>query len=300
MDAIFASPPCGEVLEYGTSVAGRPLRLVQVDNPGAEVLWLMGGAHGHEPGGVAACFNLLQILATGDDLREKPWPEISAFADELEIVIVPCQNIDARLRSPDAFVGLPRSVVQTIGQGIDREGRTMDREAGLPDGLDLDEVSFIGTLYNEAGFSFNRAYDYDTTPVMEVQQMLEVMPQFSPDCCVDLHGCGFNVMMMVRSLPEPYREKVRRIDAAAREAVRALGHEYSDTLPGSDAPPDTGVFSHLRIIHRHHGALAFVYEGRQGFLDQLPRCDYDDIIDDYLTTIRETMRLGVEEGFHPE
>jgi hypothetical protein len=289
----------GEVVEYGRSVLDRPLRLVHRPNPGAQRLWITGGAHGHEPGGCAACFNVLHIAATGKDLRGKAWPQMEDFARQLELVVVPCQNVDARFRCPDGFVGLTRATVQTIGQGVDLQGKTLQKEAGLPDGLNLAEVSFIGTLYNEAGYSFNRVPDYESTPVVEVEQMLEVMEQFPPDCCMDLHACGSNVMMMVRNLPEPLRETVRKIDAACRETIRGMGHQYADELVGSFAQEDTGVVSHLRIVHRRHGSVAFVYEGRQGYLDRLPRCGYDDILDDYLAATRETMRVGVEESFKP-
>ncbi len=296
----FATQKTGELVRYGTSVGGRDLCLLRHPNPGAPALWVVGCVHGHEAGTTAACFNLLNILAEGVDLKGKPWPGIAELAAQLDITVVPVANPDARARCADCFVGWPAEAIAPMGQSIDSNGQTIPVEAGYPPGgLDLDDVLFLGGLYNDEGLSFTRQPDMETIQVTEVRQLLAAMAAAPPQCCVDLHACGVNVLMMVRNLPESYREKVRRIRDATSAAIKALDHQFTDRIAGDREPADTGFISYLRVVHERFGALAFVYEGRQGYINRLPHCDEADIIDDYLTLLRETMRLGVAEGYLP-
>jgi len=296
----LATQQAGELVRYGTSIGGRDLCLLRYPNPGAPALWVVGCVHGHEAGTTAACFNLLNIKAEGVDLKGKPWPDIAELAAQLDLTVVPVANPDARARCADCFVGWPAEAIVPLGQSLDRNGKTIPVEAGYPPGgLNLDDVLFLGGLYNEQGLNFTRQPDMDTIQVTEVRQLLAAMEAAPPQCCVDLHACSINVLMMVRNLPESYREKVRRIRDAAAEAIKALGHQFTDEIPGDREPVDTGFISYLRVVHQRFGALAFVYEGRQGYINRLPHCDAADIVDDYLILLRETMRLGVAEGYLP-
>ncbi|MFP3904388.1 MAG: M14 family zinc carboxypeptidase [Armatimonadota bacterium] len=288
------------LLTCGESAGGRPLRLVRFALAGAPRLWVIGGTHGHEPGTVAACFNLLEILRSGADLRGQQWPHITEFAQKLDITVVPCLNPDGRARCPDSLVGFVAEGMTGMAQSWDHDGNALEIADGMQ-GIDPEDVLFLGGRYNDDGFLANRPVDEDTTLFVEFQQLLQYMEDTEPpECYIDLHACGFNFYCMNRGFSEPYRQKLRRLDTATRMAIRALGHQYHDAIHGNEAGPDTGVVGNVRILYRRYGTFAFPYEGRSGYIDIPPFCDESDIVDDYLIAVRETMRIGVEEGYIPD
>ncbi len=291
--------PAQRLVKYGTSAGGRDLYLVRRPHPGRPRLWVIGGTHGHEPGTVASCFNLLHILDHGEDLKGKPWPEIAGMADELDITVVPVFNPDGRARCPDSLVGWPTGGLDGLAQSWRKDRSVVTIEEAVPNGINPDEVIFLGGRFNDDGFLANRPVDVNTTLFVEFQQLLAYMEDEPPECYIDLHACGSNFFCMNRGFSEPYREKLRKINAATAAAVKALDHQYSDNIYGDDAGEKDGILGNVRMLYVGFGTLAFPYEGRQGFLDILPWCDESDIIDDYLIAIRETMRLGVEEGYIP-
>lgn len=52
--------------------------------------------------------------------------------------------------------------------------------------------------------------------------------------------------------------------------------------------------------YHRYGTLAMIFEGRQGYGDSMPFCGHDEIVDAYLTVIRETGWVGEKEGFRPQ
>ncbi len=298
----IAVVPPDRLLRYGTSAGGRDLHLIRHPNPGKPRLWVIGGTHGHEPGGPAACFNLLHILRHGEDLRQKQWPDIVGLATGLDITVVPLLNPDGRARCPDSLVGWPTGGLDGIAQSWRREDRSVPTvEEAIPNGLDPEEMLFLGGRFNDDGFLANRPVSVEKTLFVEFQQLLDYMAQNEPpQCYLDLHACGSNFFCMNGGFTEPYREKLRAINRATAEAIKSLGHQYNEKMYGDPTPPGPGIVGNVRMLYVRWGTLAFPYEGRQGFLDILPWCDESDILDDYLIAIRETMRLGVAEGYIPD
>ena len=297
ISAHIAAVPAERLVKYGTSAGGRDLYLVRRPNPGRPRLWVIGGTHGHEPGTVASCFNLLHILDHGEDLKGEAWPEIAGLADELDITVVPVFNPDGRARCPDSLVGWPTGGLDGLAQSWRKDRSVVSIEEAVANGINPDEVIFLGGRFNDDGFLANRPVDVNTTLFVEFRQLLQYMEAEPPECYIDLHACGSNFFCMNHGFSEPYREKLRRINTATAAAVKALGHQYSETIHGDTE--ESGILGNVRMLYVSFGTLAFPYEGRQGFLDILPWCDEADIVDDYLLAVRETMRLGVEEGYIP-
>ncbi len=297
----LATVPAERLVKYGSSAGGRDLYLVRCPNPGKPRLWVIGGTHGHEPGTVASCFNFLHILEHGEDLKGKPWPDMAELSDALDITVVPVFNPDGRARCPDSFVGWPTGGLDGMAQSWDKSRRVIQIDEAVANGINPDDVIFLGGRFNDSGFLANRPVDVNTTLFVEFQQLLQYMESEPPECYIDLHACGSNFFCMNRGFTEPYRRKLRKINEATAEAIRAFGHQYSGDIYGDTGTADEegAILGNVRILYVRFGTLAFPYEGRQGFLDILPWCEEADIVDDYLIAVRETMRLGVEEGYIP-
>ena len=62
----------GKLHEVGASSLGYPIRAVEYPREGCVKLMVVGGTHGHEPGGVATVMNLIHLLESGRDLADKP------------------------------------------------------------------------------------------------------------------------------------------------------------------------------------------------------------------------------------
>jgi zinc carboxypeptidase len=117
----------GEVREIGRSAGGRPLWAVAYGQKepiartanhssalaakqpeaffGAErrkkqVLLIISAIHGGEMESIAGVHNLCSVLETGTDLKGKAWPGLTAAAEQLRLIIVPCLNPDGRARIP--------------------------------------------------------------------------------------------------------------------------------------------------------------------------------------------------------
>jgi len=58
----------GRLHEIGESSLGYPIHVVEYPREGCVKLMIVGGTHGHEPGGVAAAMNMIHLLESGRDL----------------------------------------------------------------------------------------------------------------------------------------------------------------------------------------------------------------------------------------
>ena len=84
---------------YNSAAGGRdPASYALKDGTQKPVVFLLGPVHGQEFEGVAGLLNLIQVAETGRDLRDRPWPELSANLARCRVLIVPCGSRDARAR----------------------------------------------------------------------------------------------------------------------------------------------------------------------------------------------------------
>ena len=79
----------GVLRSFGESALGHPLHVVEYAHPGAAKLMVIGGTHGHEPGGVASVMNLVHLLEAGADLDGRPHDRLLELAQGLHLYLVP-------------------------------------------------------------------------------------------------------------------------------------------------------------------------------------------------------------------
>lgn len=290
----------GEVSQFGTSALGHPLHVVEYANPGARKLVVIGGTHGHEPGGVASVMNLVHLLETGLDLAGEPHERLLDLAGGLHLLLVPCLDPDGRSVCPDSFYAQGIDTCVAYASGIQRNGELVPYDADAQEPcyyFDPEGAVFVGGQFNGAGWAINRRLSDDRSEAVEVQALLELAQAERPDAILDLHACGSNFAFQARSHEAPYwpvmREWQRRAEALFGAKGRPLGKLHGD----GDPPEPPAFFFNSALLHKHAKLMWLSFEGRQGYLGRSsfwPLPTEWEIIDDYLGAIELYLELGAE------
>lgn len=265
---------------------------------------VVGGTHGHEPGGVAAAMNLIHVLETGADLAGEPHDHLVRVLEQVHLFVVPCLNPDGRTVCPDSFYAQAPEQAQLYACGLQRDGILIpyDSEADVPlYYFDPAAALFVGGQFNGAGFATNRRRSPEYSDATEVQALLEFVKNRGLDASMDLHACGYNIGIQARSHEPPYWPVLREWHRRALAAFAAKGRPLRPSLHGDGDPPEPApYYSNAILFHRHGRLLWFTYEGRQGYLGSaafMPLPTEWEIVDDYLTAITHFLELGAEGRF---
>ncbi len=287
----------GELDVFGTSAGGRPLHAVRFPRPGAQdTFLLLAGLYGHEPGTVAAAINFLEVLRCDRDLRAKPWPQIVRAARTMNVIVVPMLNPDARQRCPDSLVGFPTPALRYYARGLTRAGQ-LGPAAEAHDGVNPEQMLLLGGFYDDAGLPSDRHHSPMLTSSASAKHLFAYLDRYKPTAALVLHAGYAPRFHMTRTFPEEFREKLRAAHRRAAQRIAAGGAKMGP-LAGDRELASTGENDTARMLHLRYGALAAIFEGRQGLLDKLPACDHDQILDEYLVAIEEFIQEGVG-GFLP-
>lgn len=268
-DEILSGAAHCQVEHIGTSAGGRAIHGVCYrGRSGAPTIGLVGGMHGHEPQGPATCFNVISVLGYGRDLKGTAWPEI---VDDLNFVIVPVLNPDARARMPNSFVGLARQDILHYDAGMTLEG--VRHEPGDAD-CDPAQMMILGGLFNDAGQHVNRETDPENIRSPEIRALMEFMSDHRPEVVLEFHAHGAPPMLIrpTHLVPDDAQARQRELCEAILARAAAEGIEFSPQVPEA---------THISTSLYHHfaGSVPILYESPQGVLDAGPAWSHEEIID---------------------
>ena len=304
----------GRMHVAGHSTHGRPVRVVEYPRENAPRLLVIGGTHGHEPGGVAAAMNLIHLAEARADLDGQAHPELLDLLARVHLFVVPCLNPDGRAVCPDSFYAQGVDTCTIYASGLKKDGSIVPYDADSDQPLyyfDPEECLFVGGQFNGAGWAINRRLSPDRSEAVEVAALLEFVQGRGIQAILDLHACGYNFAFQARSHPAPYwpvmREWQRRAERLFAAKGRPLGPLYGDKEPITPPP----FHFNSSLFHRHAHLLWIAYEGRQGYLGNpafMPLPSEWEIVDDYLSAVTVFAELGAEgyyaranrEAFPPE
>ncbi len=289
----------GQVHLVGQTTHGRPLRVVEYAGERQDTtLLVIGGTHGHEPGTVAAAMNLIHLRETGRDLAKEEHRDLQGLLDRVHLYVCPMLNPDGRAVCPDTFYaqGVDTCVVYSCGLQLDGSLVPYDADSEAPCYyFDPAQAVFVGGQFNGAGWATNRRLSTDHAEAVEVQALLEFVQGRGIEAACDLHACGSNFAMQVRSHPAPYwpvmREWQRRAERLFAARGRPLGRLYGD----GDPPTPPGYFFNSILFHTRAQMLFCGFEGRQGYVGNCawwPLPSEWEIVDDYLNAVQVFMELG--------
>ena len=290
----------GQVHVAGQSTQGRPIHVVEYNPRASTQLMVIGGTHGHEPGGVASAMNLIHTIETGADLDGQPHDHLLEILEDEHLYIVPMLNPDGRAVNMDSYYAQGIDTVTVYASGLQKDGSLVPYDAGSEEPLyyfDPEDAISMGGQFNAAGYAINRRRSPDHSDAVEVQAVFEFVRDRGLDAIIDLHACGYNFAFQARSHEAPYwpimREWQRRAEKLFAEKGRVL-----KPLHGDGDPPEPPKFHfNSSLFHRHAKLMWVAYEGRQGYVGNpgfMPLPTEWEIVDDYLSAITVFVELGVE------
>ncbi len=268
-DEILSNAAHCQVEHIGTSAGGRAIHGVTYrGRSDAPTLGLVGGIHGHEPQGPVTCLNVISVLGYGRDLKGTSWP---AIVDDLNYVIVPIANPDARARMPNSFVGLARQDILHYDAGMTFDG--VRHEPGDQD-CDPAQMMILGGLFNDAGQHINRETDPDNIRSPEIAALMNFMADHEPDVVLEIHAHANGPMLIrpVHLVPEEVRERQQAICDAIRAKAAAEGIGFNPEVPEAEQIATS-------LYHHFAGSVPILYESPQGVLDSEAPWSHEEIVD---------------------
>ncbi len=293
------APPRGKTTSasMASAVSGRkPEAFFRRGDEGPQTLLFVGAAHGTEIEGTVGMLNYLNIAVTGRDLLGREMPEVADRARRLRLVIVPILNVDGRQRYPDHchWIGCDQDYFSMISQGRWKTGQIMRWPTGkLHWPVPLDEVSHLGTYYNDAGYNlvYDGPFAGDCQP--ETTALIRLCRREQPDGVILSHSNNGSLAEAPASTMAPiYRQKAVQLGAAI--GVRCLREGFvKHRIPSRTQSYAGHVFYQGDAVHHACGALPLLIEFPQGW-DGVP-ATHREILDIALAVLDETAAFA--EGY---
>jgi hypothetical protein len=289
---------------FNSAIGGRdPSAYMDKGTRKRPVIYFVGPVHGHEVEALTGLMNLIQVMETGRDLRDRDQAELRALGQQCRLLIVPAGNPDGIARfEPRAAHGMKRDEFQFWGMGT----WTDDTIAYWPTSKRQHprcgpEIGFLGCYFNDAGI--NPMHDEFFHPMgPEAPAILEVAMREGPDLAVSLHSHESRpVLLRPAYLPHEEQEKVLSLANAYYGLLdeRQLPHGTPfGAKPESGNPP--APFNLTSAIYHISGATAFTFECPHG-IDHEKACQVslEDVLDVQLSLYEAMMRFALEQKCSP-
>jgi len=241
---------------------------------------IIGAEHGGEFEGTVAVNNLIKNIETGTDYAGNENLELLATLEGINLLLIPCVNMDGRARIPlKTFVGQDSESFRYYSQGTWKDG-TLAMHPWCKGVHPIKDVSgFLGGYFNDDGI--NIVHDNFFFPMAEeTKALLKLADEYVPDISLHLHGGGCNKQQFYQFdyMPKGVKEKIRKLSELVREASEKVGiaeHYYEREVVGredADVAPSFNIQSAWTAIC---GEAAIIYESNQGLLYEKGRRDWD-------------------------
>ncbi len=262
----------------------------------------LGAVHGCEFEGSIAALHLLNIAATGRDLRGRPWPRLAKAARQLRLVVIPFFNMDGRQRISCCrhTVGVAPDAYSRLALGERKDGQPLkwpDFKRQYP--APIDEYAFLGATFNDNGY--NLVYDHGLAepPQPETMGLQKFLRNERPDCVLCGHS---NTGSMVESgplafVPERFVRRNAHFSAVVAQRCLNEGFEINSLSEADDRGSSYASFYQTDMIFHCCGALPVVVEFPRG---NGKAENFDAILDIGLCVFEEMLTLGVAKGFIPD
>ena len=267
-----------------------------------QTLLFLGNAHGLEFEGTVAAVNMLNVIATGKDLRGRAWPRMQREGRKLRIVVVPTFNMDGRLRYPEIshFLDGDAKSLRKIYFGELKTGEPLEwAKSKLTTPIFPDSVKKMGAYFNDRGV--NLVYDtgLGVEPQTETKALLRFCREEMPDCVICSHtNRGSLVETPDSFIPSYFRQRQVQIGAAVgarcvREGViRRYGFPQRTHSYGGE------VFYQTDLIYHTCGALPLLVEFPVGYKN-FPYT-FHEIVDIGMCALEEILCFGTADRFRPQ
>lgn len=282
----------GTVQVFGTSAGGRPMRAALYGQPrqgkgtttfsgslgfgdvrayagpdhGRKVFLVLAAVHGGEFEGIVGAVNLLSVLETGQDLRGREWPGITAAAKSLDrIIVVPITNVDGRARIPLRMIryqGSSDILHEYFNTGAKPNGDIIgwpQCKQFIP--LDFSSTQFPGGYPNDAGVNIQHD-DFFGAPQPETRALFSLTARERPDLILNMHT-GATFVHPLRPFMEPaltpaFEDLYRRVITGL--TVAKLQRTDNPAEEANPARERLSVFNLDTALNLHCGAMSVLIE----------------------------------------
>lgn len=231
------------------------------------VVLFVGPVHGHEVEALAGLVNLIQVMETGKDLRDRDQQRLRQLGERCRLLIIPAGNPDGIARfEPRALHGMEGDDIRFWGQGTWKD----DTLCGWPQvkrqhPMVGDNVGFLGCYFNNAGI--NPMHDEFFAPMgPEAPAILKVAHEEGPDLAVSLHSHESSPAVLrpayvTTEIQEDIRSLAKECYALLAERKLPHGGLFEVRPEGGERP---SPFNLTSALYHVSGAGAFTFECPHG------------------------------------
>ncbi len=263
---------------------------------------LVGAIHGGEFEGTVAILNLISLLETGKDLAGNENHDILDAARGINLLLIPCLNVDGRARVPfDSFLGKDYKTFRYYSQGTWKDGSLCEWPDCKAKHPIKDYVDFLGSYFNDDGV--NLMHDNFFFPMAEeTKALLKLCDERVPDVTLHLHG-GANTtskFLQTNYVPEHLNKRIYELALRVKKAAEDKGcgelFEVCEEKADNGAYPPQS-FNLVSACSHINGEVSITYESNQG-LDIENRYKAEQIYTIYMILFAETFRYAKDLVSH--
>lgn len=241
---------------------------------------IIGAEHGGEFEGTVAINNLIKNIETGTDYAGNENTELMAALEGINLLLVPCLNMDGRARIPlKTFVGQSFEGFRYFSQGTWRDGSLCLHPACKEVHPINEACDFLGGYYNDDGV--NIVHDNFFFPMAEeTKALLRLADEYVPDISLHLHGGGncrqqfYQFDYMSQRVKDKIAELSECVKIACEQA--GLGEQYFQREVKGREDIEVPSFNIQSAWTAICGEPAIVYESNQGLLYETDRSGWNN------------------------
>jgi hypothetical protein len=258
------------------------------------VILFVGPVHGHEVEGLTGLANLISIMDTGYDLREREHKELRELGRRCRLLIIPAGNPDGTARlEPRALQGMGLDDLRFWGQGTWSD----DTFCGWPQSkrqhpMVGENIGFLGCYFNDAGI--NPMHDEFFEPMgPEAPAILKVAREEGVDSAVSLHSHASRpALLRPAYVTMEKQEDVRKLAAECYAILNKRGLPHGSPFETkAEGGRNPSPFNLTSAMYHVSGASSFTFECPHG-LDSTGACEvgFEEILDIQLALYEAMMR----------
>lgn len=228
----------------------------------------IGAEHGGEFEGVVALNNLIKNIETGTDYAGNENRELMEALEGLNLLIIPCLNVDGRARIPlRTMAGQDYEGFLYHCHGTWKNGSLCVHPYVKQYSPIKDYCEHLGGYYNDDGV--NIVHDNFFFPMAEeTKALFRVADEYVPDISIHLHGGGNarNQFYQFNYLPNRVKTLITELNDQLEAASNAAGigdHFFKREVKEYEDIPCFNVQSAWTALC---GEAAIVYESNQGLI----------------------------------
>ncbi len=290
---------------FNSAIAARkPSAYVDKASRKKPVIYLVGPVHGQETEGLVALVNLIQVMETGRDLRDRDQSTLRSLGQKCRLLIIPVGNPDGMARfEPRTSCGLSGTLSAFWGMGTWSDDTIAHwPSVKRPHPRVGPSVGFLGCYFNDDGI--NPMHDEFFAPMApEAPAILRVARQEGPDLAVSLHSHESPTAIL----------RPAYVPMEVQQEVQTLAERYYGLLDEAELPhnkpftpsPEQGKspapFNLVSAIYHTSGATTLTFESPRGVTDEKAcQVDFDQILDIHLLLFKAMMQHALDGQEEPQ